>query len=190
MNRLIDLISECIPRSEAVLEEVKPFIQETLLPKNEFLVQPGIVCEKVSVVTKGACIKYRIKDGKEEVTDFYLKGMLTGDYVSFITLGPSDHYIKALEDSRLDQINHDDLQQLYGKYPLMERAGRILSEKIYCKVITRMVSYQNDSPEVRYQKLVDERPELLLRMPQYLIASYLGVTPVGLSKIRKRLQYK
>jgi CRP/FNR family transcriptional regulator, anaerobic regulatory protein len=188
MNHLIELISKCIPGSTAIPEQVKPFIRERHLPKNDFLLQAGTVSKKISFVSKGACIKYRTKDGKEEVTEFYLEGMLTGDYVSFIKHEPAEHYIRALEDSEVEEIDYEDLQRLYSTYPLMERAGRILSEDIYCKVITRMLSYQNDSPEMRYRNLVEQRPELFQRVPQYLIASYLGVTPVGLSKIRKRLQ--
>ncbi len=130
---------------------------------------------------------YREKEGKEEVTDFHFEGMLTGDYASFITQGPSEHYIRALEDCVIDELNHSDLQHLYTTLPLLERVGRILSEQVYCKVLTRMSSYQNDTPEVRYLKLSEEQPDLSKQVPQYLIASFLGVTPVGLSKIRKRL---
>lgn len=188
MDHLIDLIGKCIPGSTAVLEQVKPFIKERHLEKNEFLLQADTVSRKISFVRRGACIKYRTKEGKEEVTEFYLEGMLTGDYVSFIKHEPAEHYIRAMEDSDVEEISYEDLQYLYKMHPLMERAGRILSEDIYCKVITRMLSYQNDSPEVRYRNLVEQRPELFGRVPQYLIASYLGVTPVGLSKIRKRVQ--
>jgi CRP-like cAMP-binding protein len=187
MNSFIALIGQCIPGSEAVLEEVKPFIKERNLAKNDLLLQADTVCKKISFVSKGACIKYRNKGKKEEVTEFYLEGMLTGDYVSFIKQEPAEHYIRALEDSEVAEISYSDLNHLYTMYPPIERAGRILSEQTYCKVITRMLSYQNDSPEIRYKKLVEERPILFQRMPQYLIASFLGVTPVGLSKIRKRL---
>jgi CRP-like cAMP-binding protein len=188
MNHLIELIGQCIPGSESVLEEVKPFIKKTSLAKNDFLLQADTVCKKISFVIQGACIKYRNnKDGTEEVTEFYLEGMLTGDYVSFIGQEPAEHYIKAMEDTELEEINYDDLNHLYNTYPPMETAGRILSEQTYCKVITRMLSYQNDTPVERYQQLARERPVLFKRVPQYLIASFLGVTPVGLSKIRKRL---
>jgi CRP-like cAMP-binding protein len=187
MNHLIELIGQCIPGSESVLEQVKPFIKKRILLKNDFLLQADTVCKQISFVAKGACIKYRNKDGKEEVTEFYLEGMLTGDYVSFIKQEPAEHYIKAMEYSELEEISYADLNRLYSIYPPMEMAGRILSEQTYCKVITRMLSYQNDTPVERYQQLIRERPELFQRVPQYLIASFLGVTPVGLSKIRKRL---
>jgi CRP-like cAMP-binding protein len=188
MYSFIDYFDQCIPGSETVMAAISPYIQTMDLARNGFLLEAGNICHKLSYITQGACIKYRIKDGKEEVIDFYLEGMLTGDYVSFVTMGPTDQYVKALEDTRLEQITREDLLHLYSTQPLMERAGRIISERIYCRAITRMLSYQNESPELRYRNLVTERPTLFQRVPQYLIASYLGVTAVGLSKIRKRLR--
>lgn len=188
MDHLIELIGHYIPGADNVLEKVASHIKERKVLKNDFVLQADGVCRKVCFISKGACIMFRRdKDGKEEVTEFQFEGALTGDYVSFIRQEPSEHYIRALEDTLIEEINYDELHHLYRTMPLLERAGRILSEQIYCKVITRMTSYQNDSPEVRYQQLLDENPMLFQRVPQYLIASFLGVTPVGLSKIRKRL---
>jgi CRP-like cAMP-binding protein len=188
MDHLIELIGHYIPGADDVLEKVAPYIKERRVQKNDFVLQADGVCRKVCFISKGACIMYRRdKDGNEEVTDFQFEGTLTGDYVSFIEQKPSEHYIKALEDCLIDEISYEDLNHLYKTLPLLERAGRILSEQIYCKVITRMTSYQNDTPEVRYQQLLEQNPMLFQRVPQYLIASFLGVTPVGLSKIRKRL---
>src|SRR5579859_2736855 len=106
MNHLIELIDQCIPGSASVLEVVKSFIRERSLRKNDFLLQSGVICKKISFVTKGTCIKYRTRDRKEEVTEFYLEGMLTGDYVSFIQQEPSEHYIRAMEDSEVEEINY------------------------------------------------------------------------------------
>ena len=130
---------------------------------------------------------YRDMEEKEEVTEFYFEGMLNSDYVSFIRQEPSEHYIRALEDMEVEEFSYTDLQYLYANVPASNKVGRLITERLYCGIITRMLSYQNDTPEVRYQKLIRERPALLQRVPQYLIASFLGVTPVGLSKIRKRL---
>jgi CRP-like cAMP-binding protein len=187
MNHLIELVEKIIPGEEAALELVKPYIHVRKLKKNDFILQADAVCRKISFIRKGACYMYRIRHEKEEITEFFFEGMLTGDYVSFIRKESSQHYIRAMEDCDVEEINHEDLHHLYYTSPPIERAGRILSEQTYCTVITRMLSYQNDSPEQRYQKLLEQRPELFQRVPQYLIASFLGITPVGLSKIRKRL---
>lgn len=187
MNHFPELISRCVPGSIATQEVVKPYIQRTKFQKNDLVLQADTVCKKARFICEGACYMYRNADGKEEVTDFFFEGNLIGDYVSFIRQEPSEHYIRALEDCVVEELSYEDLRHLYRTVPTMERVGRILSEQIYCSALTRMSSYQNDSPEFRYQQLLKQRPSLFQRVPQYLIASFLGVTPVGLSKIRKRL---
>src|SRR5258708_7988768 len=187
MNHFIEVIAQCIPGDEATLELMKPCITQRSIPKNDFLLQAGAICKKVTFVSKGACYMYRDTGEKEEVIEFYFEGMLNSDYVSFIKQEPSVNYIRALEDMEVEDISYDDLQYLYANVPPVNQVGRIITERLYCGIIARMISYQNDSPEVRYQKLIQQRPALLQRVPQYLIASLLGVTPVGLSKIRKRL---
>jgi CRP-like cAMP-binding protein len=187
MNTFIEIIAQCFPGEEAALELIKPFITRKSIPKNDFLLQAGAICKKVTFVSKGSCYMYRDTGEKEEVIEFYFEGMLNSDYVSFIKQEPSVNYIRALEDIEVEDISYDDLQYLYANVPPVNKVGRIITERLYCGIIARMISYQNDSPEVRYQKLIEQRPVLLQRVPQYLIASLLGVTPVGLSKIRKRL---
>jgi CRP-like cAMP-binding protein len=188
MNHFIDVVGQIIPGEHAALEEANRFMKTRRVRKHELLLQAGAVCKKIIFVSKGACYMYRNTDGKEEVVEFYIERMLCSDYVSFIRQAPADNSIKALEDSEVEEISYDDLHYLYDTQLPIERVGRIVTEGLYCGIIKRMLSYQNDSPEVRYQKLIEQRPVLFQRVPQYLIASFLGVTPVGLSKIRKRLQ--
>jgi CRP/FNR family transcriptional regulator, anaerobic regulatory protein len=184
----IDLISRFIPEETAALETTKQYIKPRKVRKNELLLQAGSVCKKIIFVSKGTLYMYRNADGKESVVEFYVDGMPCSDYVSFIRQAPADNSIKALEDSEVEELSYEDLHHLYDTLLPIERVGRIITEILYCGITKRMLSYQNDSPEVRYRKLVEERPILFKRgVPQYLIASILGVTPVGLSKIRKRL---
>jgi CRP-like cAMP-binding protein len=187
MNHFIDVIAQCIPGEDVALEAIKRFIKPRSLKKNDFLLQANSVCKKVTYITKGACYMYREAGGKEEIIEFYVEGMLNADYVSFIRQEPSDQCIRALEDMEVEDLTYEDLHWLYDNLPPVNRAGRIITENLFCGIRNRMLSYQNDSPELRYQKLLEQRPELFKRVPQYMIASFLGITPVGLSKIRKRL---
>jgi CRP-like cAMP-binding protein len=183
----IDMIGQVIPGETAALEMTKTFIKTRDLRKNDLLLAVGDICNQITFVSKGACYMYRARDGREEVIEFYLEGMPCSDYVSFIRQKPSDNAIRLLEDCVVEQLSYKDLHYLYDTMLPIERVGRIITEKLYCGITKRMLSYQKDSPEVRYRNLVGQRPEVFQRAPQYLIASYLGVTPVGLSKIRKRL---
>jgi CRP-like cAMP-binding protein len=187
MNHFIAVIGQFIPGEEAALEVMKTFIKPRSVRKNEFLLRAGSICKKATFVSKGACYMYREVDGNEEVIEFYFEGMLNSDYVSFIRQEPSNQYIRALEDMEVEDLDYDDLQYMYANVPPINRAGRMITEGLYCGITKRMLSYQNDKPEIRYQKLIEQRPALFQRVPQYLVASFLGVTPVGLSKIRKRL---
>lgn len=187
MNHFIDVIAQCIPGEDVALEAIKRFIKPRSVPKNDFLLTANNICKKVTFVRKGACYMYRDAGGKEEIIEFYIEGMLNADYVSFIRQEPSDQYIRALEDMEVEDLSYEDLHWLYDNIPPVNRAGRMITESLYCGITKRMLSYQNDSPELRYQKLLGQRPELFKRVPQYMIASFLGITPVGLSKIRKRL---
>ncbi len=177
-----------IPGNEETLERVRPFIHQKKLAKNDFISEAGSPCKHVTLVSKGACYMYRNKGGKEEVVEFYFEKMWCSDYISFIKQTPAENSIRTLEECEVEQISREDLSSIYARMLPIERVGRLITERLFVGIVKRMLSYQNDSPEVRYQKLIQERPELFQRVPQYLIASLLGVTPVGLSKIRKRLR--
>ncbi len=187
IEKVGQIIPETMPGKEAALKQAKSYMTSRKLHKNELVLHAGAICKKITYVREGCLYMYKDTGEKEEVIEFYLEDMLTSDYVSFIRQEPSVNYIKALEDTEVEEISYEDLHLLYDTEPPIERVGRLITESLYCGIITRMLSYQNDSPEVRYQKLIRQRPALLQRVPQYLIASFLGVTPVGLSKIRKRL---
>ena len=187
MSHLIKLVGQLVPGNEVLLEQAEKYIKPRSLQKNDYILHAGDICGSITLVCKGACYMYRNKDGKEEVVEFYLEGMLCSDYISFIRQTPADNSIRTLEDCEVEQISYDDLHYLYDTMLPIERVGRIITESLFCGIVKRMLSYQNDSPEIRYQKLIQDRPVLFQRVPQYLIASFLGVTPVGLSKIRKRL---
>jgi CRP-like cAMP-binding protein len=188
MHHFIDVIGQLIPGETAALADARQYIKPRSYRKSEFIQHAGAICKKAVFVHKGACYMAKEHGGKEEVVEFYFEGMFCSDYVSFIKQSPADNSIKALEDSELEEMSYEDLHHLYDTHYAIERVGRIITEGLYCGLIKRMLSYQNDPPEVRYQKLIEQRPGLFQRVPQYLIASFLGVTPVGLSKIRKRLQ--
>jgi len=103
---------------------------------------------------------------------------------------PSNHYLVCAEDSALVVGNSDKAEDLYRRYPKLETVSRKVMEKVFAQQQETMATYFTDSPEQRYLKLMEQRPELLQKIPQYHIASYVGVKPESLSRIRKRLVKK
>ncbi len=183
----MDFIGEVAPSYREGLEPLKAFITRKTVQKNDYLLKAGVVFKEMYYVKKGACFMYVLEGGREIVSQFFFEGDLMSDHFSFLTGRPSNQFIRTLEDTEVECLSFEDITRLYDELPGLERIGRILTERICVRLMINLMSYKNDSIETRYRKLMIQRPALFQRVPQYLIASYLSVTPVGLSKVRKRL---
>lgn len=175
------------PADRRLIDQIAPLIRTRSIVKNDFLLDAGKTCRKLSFVTKGICYKYLADNKGDCVVQFYHKGDLVGDYCSFVCQEPSRYYIKTLEEVEVQELHYSDISLLYESDPAFERVSRRMMEHYLCRMTDRLHSFQHESPEMRYLSLQRERPALLQQVPQYLIASYLGITPVGLSKIRSRI---
>jgi CRP-like cAMP-binding protein len=111
-------------------------------------------------------------------------------YDSFLTRTPSAGNIDALEDCELINLSYDDIQKLYESFPVFERFGRKVAEMLFIMISSQTNRLLTLSPEERYQQLQEEQSYILQRVPQYMIASYIGITPEHLSRLRKRLVTK
>lgn len=188
MSTLLDhILGFMLPRDRKLAEQIAPLISSRSICKNDFLLQAGMTCRKLCFVTRGTCYKYLAEHEGDAVIQFYGEGDLAGDYCSFVYQEPGRYSIKALEEVEVQELHYDDICLMYDVNPVFERIARRMTEYYLCRMVDRLHSFQHESPETRYLNLIRERPSLLQRVPQYLIASYLGITPVGLSKIRSRI---
>jgi CRP-like cAMP-binding protein len=134
---------------------------------------------------------YYTRDGEEKTTYFYFENHLVSSYFSAITGKPSELTIEALTDSRLLTFPYAHLKSLYDQSPKWERFGRLLAEYVAMGLEERMAGLLMMSPEERYLQLLQgNKQKIIERIPQHYIANYLGITPVSLSRIRKRLGEK
>lgn len=149
----------------------------------------GDVADSLFFVVKGCLRAYFIKEnGIEKTAQFFLEGQMVASFESAMTGTPSKLYIDAIEDSEVGFIRMEKLKLLASKSKsIMERFNRFL--------VSRLIAYMNhhasfilDNPEERYKKLLKENPDLVSRLPLQHVASYLGITPVSLSRIRARLK--
>lgn len=188
MTTLLEHIRRFIPSCDRKqIDQIAPLIRTTFIRKNDFLLNAGMTSRKICFITRGTCYKYLAGHKGECVIQFYGKGDLVGDYCSFVGQVPSKYCIKALENVEVQELHYSDICLLYDANPVFERISRRMTEYYLCCMTDRLLSFQHESPEMRYLSLQKERPALLQQVPQYLIASYLGITPVGLSKIRSRI---
>lgn len=166
-------------------------LKHKLLPKKQFLLHEGTVCRFNYFVNKGCLRTYYLDNtGLEHNVQFSVENWWAGDMHSFITEQPARYNIVSLEDSEVYMIDKNDLEMLYLKVPKFERFFRLLLQNAFVALQERVLSNLSDTAEERYLKFRDKFALLDTRIPQNQIASYLGVTPESLSRIRKNLATK
>ncbi|MBS1771594.1 MAG: Crp/Fnr family transcriptional regulator [Bacteroidetes bacterium] len=158
--------------------------------KGDVIIKPGMVSNHVSFINKGLLRSYYLVDGKEIIVSFFDSDCYFSEYESFLSRKPSNQYADVLEDTEMVEITYDDLQNLYGKYADCERAGRLIAEQLFVELCNRNTSFMLQTPEERYHRFYEECEQIANRIPQYMIASYLGITPEALSRIRSRIRNK
>jgi CRP-like cAMP-binding protein len=158
------------------------------LPAERAILRTGDLSSTVYLLTRGAMRMVYLRGGKEHIGDFFLEGDLVADYTSFVTGRPTRFDIVATEPCELLAITPTALARAHVAHPLaMERGLRLVAQQQALTFSERIWSGLMDTPTVRYRALLANRPAWFTRFPLYMIASYLGMTPEGLSKLRRRL---
>jgi CRP-like cAMP-binding protein len=158
--------------------------------KGEFLDRAGEVCNYVYYVDSGLLKMYSYFEDRESIIEFAAENCYMSVYDSFLTRLPCTASVEAIEDSTVIQLHYNDLQWLYENMPLANKFGRVIVEQVYIDMAMRTNSLFLKTPEQRYIELLEKNPAIIQRVPQYMIASYLGITPEALSRIRKRLVFQ
>lgn len=159
------------------------------LARGTHFVEAGQRRPQLALLLRGACrLYYPRPDGEERTTYFFFENHLLGDYPGCLTGQPSQLSIQALTDCELLVFDYAVLQQLYDAWPAYERFGRLVAEYHLLGTDARLVEQLLLSPEERYLALLRSgKTKILERIPQHLVANYLGITPVSLSRIRARV---
>jgi CRP-like cAMP-binding protein len=172
-------------------EEVLRIVAEVpikTLKKGSLLLREGQIPQACYYVFKGCVREYYLVDGEEKTSEFYLEGDSISDDLGKIERRPSRKYWECLEDTTLSVFTQGQEEKMFRLFPFMETLCRIETEKKFGQFRELMAFYLASNPEERYLNLLQTRPNLLTRVPQYQLASYLGVKPESLSRIRGRLQ--
>ena len=162
----------------------KAFAQKLVYKKGKDLQSVGQTCRTIYFLVKGCARIYYFK-GDTDITEYFaFENNLIARVESLFTGKPSRKGIQVIEDSDFIAINAVALNSLYNQYPEIERLMRKVTEAGYMETVNRLESLQFHSAEERYTALIQAHPEIVQRVPQKYIASYLGITPVSLSRIR------
>ena len=191
MERLIGHINSILPMSIDDLAVLTPIRVELSIKKKANLLVQGAICKNIYFLTKGFFRMYYIDlEGNEINTRFTQEDNFMVDFQSFLTQKPSRYYWQAMEDSTVLAFAFKDVQRLYASSSSWQKFGRLIAERVYLQLNERVEMLQFMSPEQRYVYLLETRPELFNQISQFQMASYLGIKPESLSRLRKRLLKK
>jgi len=161
------------------------------LRKKQYLLQEGDICKVIAFIQKGALKSYSVDDsGNEHIIQFGVEGWIISDLYSFLTGEPATYNIDAIEDSELVLINKSAHEELLQKMPKYETFTRLNITGAYLAMQKRLTSIISSPLEERYASFTAIYPDIVQRVPQHMIAAYMGLTPETLSRVRRRISAK
>lgn len=186
-SQFYKVVSGMLGLSEKEWEAFTEMLVYRSAPKKFRLVSVGDISREAYFINKGAARLFFEKEGEEISANFMFENNFIASLESFLLQCPSRQAIETLEDCELLVIGKQKLDELTAAYPKFNLFSKAIAEQDFILLQRRASSFILDSPEERYLNMIQQRPEILERVPQHMIASYLGVTPVSLSRIRGRI---
>jgi len=181
-------VNEKVPLTPQEEAEIVTHLTLKTLRKRQIFLQEGDICRYIALVEKGTLRTYVTDlEGHEHITAFALEGWSLGDLCSFLREEPATQNIEALEDCELCLISRPAHEELLLKMPKYETYNRILITEAYIALQKRTRDMISLSPDEQYKAFVNVYPNIVQRVPQHMIASYLGLTPETLSRIKSRI---
>jgi len=185
-NEILKYLSKYIPITKELEEEINKIEFVKRFDKGTIILEEGKISNECFFIIKGCIRSFYIKDGEEKTTEFYTEEQAVVPSVYGNNI-PSKHYLECIEDT-IAGVGTPELEiEMYQKFPQIESLNRALGEAIMAKQQDTFAEFKMTSPEERYLALIKNRPDLIQRAPQHQIASYLGIKPESLSRIRKRI---
>jgi CRP-like cAMP-binding protein len=173
-----------------LMDELVQYIKRIEVKPKTILLSEGEVAKKLYIVEKGCLRSYFYKDGRDITFQFFMENDAVASFQSFFNGCPSQLYIESIEQTKLLVLNKKNIDIFLNKYPDVQK---IMSSGILNRLFfytNHLMSFLKDKPIERYQNLIKNNPQIIQRIPHHYIASYLGITPVSLSRLRNKLAKK
>ena len=186
-KRLFEHFNKFVEVSEKEFQEIVTFFDLHSFSKKEIIVEAGNTCNSIYFVLEGCIHMFFISDnGSERTVQFAIENWWMTDYLAFNNQKITDFYIQAVESTQALSISYDNQEKLLSLYPKLERYFRIISQVSYGSSLMKLKYLYDLSKEEIYFHFIEHFPEFAQRVPQYLIASFLGLTPEYVSEIRNK----
>lgn len=184
---LIRNIKELVPLNEGETLLVKDAFKPVELKKKQFLLRSGEYSNHMRFIAEGCLRLFNIDEaGNEHILQFGIEGWWINDLYAYLTQKPATYFIQAITDSVVFQVHRDRLNELFDQIHMMDRFFRIKTQNGYVALQERTIHSMSQTAEQRYAYFIKRYRTMEQQIPQYMIASYLGITPEHLSTIRKK----
>ena len=187
MERLRKILNEKVVISENEWQFIASKLQVKEYKKKEFLITSNVIENKIHFILEGVLRMFIELPEKDITVDIGFPNSFISSYSSFLTQTPSVSFIQNLTKSKVIYITREDLQEIYEQTKVGESIGRVFAEEFFRYKSKRELSFLTESPTDRYLNLVKEQQQLIQKIPQKYLASYIGITPQALSRIRGKI---
>lgn len=185
---------DCMSGSHVLRDEEIRFVLDSVsvkhFKKGTILLQEGQIPTACYCNYQGCVRQFYLKDGEEKTTFFYTEGQPIATITSEVLRKPAKFYLECVEDTFLTVMPYECESELFRRFPKFEAYGRLDMERRLIEYQEMLAAYITTTPEERYLNVLKDRPDLVHRVPQYQLASYLGIKPESLSRIRKRIMMR
>jgi CRP-like cAMP-binding protein len=191
LNALVSSLNKYVTLTQEEVNVIASLFSFRTFRKRQYILQEGDINRHETFIVKGSTRTYEVDEqGQEHIVQFGLEDWWIGDLYSFLTETPTKYNIDCLEDTEVFQITRPNLEALYVKVPKMERHFRIIIQNAFIASTNRVASSLVKSAADRYQEFIIQYPQIERSVPNHQIASYLGITPQSLSRIRSQVHKK
>lgn len=183
---MLDQLIDTLKKDKTIWAKFKDlFVEREIAPKT-VLLHEGEISRHVHFIKKGCLRLWFNKDGRDITFQFFFEGQAVASIESFLSNQPGLYTLESIEPSTLFSISKDDFEQLQRLYPEMKEYFQKIVFQRFRNYAQLFLSRIKDTPQERYKDLIMNHPEIIKRVPQHYIASYLGITSISLSRIRNR----
>lgn len=180
-------IEELSPLTDEEWKDISTKWKQKTIEKNQYLLKAGQIESKFYFVYTGVHRVFGDRDGEEINVGFAYDGEYSGVFDSFLAQTPSDLYLQSITESQVLYIEYEDMMELFDKYKSIERWGRLFNAKMLIAMARRQMEARSFTAEEKFKRLFDQSPHIFQLVPLKHLASYLGMTPETLSRMRKKM---
>ncbi|MEO1451341.1 MAG: Crp/Fnr family transcriptional regulator [Bacteroidota bacterium] len=182
---LFSYLEQLVSLSSRQKELLNGILIDRSWPAASMVLEEGAIAQSLLFITRGGMRSYKLRDGEDLTDYFFFETDFATDYASLYSGRPTRFFLETLEPTEALEIRRTDLLALGQEDPFFETFGRLMAEQAFVEIEARLQLFHHENLEVRLRWLLHQFPQLFQRVPQYHIASYLGVKPESLSRIKK-----